>query len=692
VKGFRKLLGILALVFVLPAFVTGQPTEDIDDLTPRQLLKLGKNYEKVGDIYGAIEYYSRYYMLRMEKIEIAHRLAKLYKISRNYEKAKNYYLRIYMSDPRYIESLFYHAQMLKIQGDYDNALIYFERFKKEYRGRELKKLVVSEIQGCKDAKKLRGDSLKIDVLHMGNDINKAHIEASPILLDDNTLLYASIREDEVVYYDKTEKKPLSKFYYARKRGGEWKWQGEYTKGPFNDPQMHTGNGAFSPDGKRFYFTKCLNDWQNNIHCDIWISKKEEGKWQPAEMAAVINDPLFTNTQPTIGTESKKGKEIVYFVSDRPRGRGGKDIWYSVYDERRDRFAKPRNLGRKINTTGDEITPFYDLSSRSLYFSSNGWPGLGGVDIFFSKGELTKWDKKEPENLKYPINTSYDDLNYYQATNKVDAFFTSNRPGGAELHNPTCCDDLYQVTYKDRIIIQFTGKVFEITEADKDVNDKFSKDYINKNLLKEADISVYVKSKEFKTPQLETVVQTNEIGEYTLNIEPYKEYEITISKDGYFINKDEISTKKFDAKKRKVEKTYPLKAIPKKPIKIENIYYQYDKSDLTRKAQKAIDTTILLILRDMPDLVIEISAHTDSKGDDDYNLKLSQRRAESVVQYLITKGIDKKRLIAKGYGEAIPVAPNELNGKDNPEGRAKNRRTEFKVLGSLNKNSKYYIKN
>ncbi|MBU0763293.1 MAG: tetratricopeptide repeat protein, partial [Bacteroidetes bacterium] len=456
----RKYLLCIVVSFALIFCLYGQPTENIDELKPAQLLRFGKNYEKAGDIYGAIEFYSRYYMIKMEKIEVAHKLAKLYKEARNYEKARDYYLRCYMSDPRYIECLYYHAQMLKATGDYDKALEFFTIFKKRYRGRELKKVVDSDIAGCINAKKIKADSLNVTLTHLDETINKAHIEVSPVLMDENTLLFSALREDKVVFYEDKKDKPVRKFYIAKKDpSGKWAFRGEL-QSPVNSDRFDTGNGAFSPDGKKFFFTRCRTDWQNKVHCSVYMSEVNGNVFSEPVDVTAVNDPVYTTTQPTVGLESRHNREVLYFISDRPGGKGGYDIWYSVYNKRKETFERPRNAGIKINTEGNELAPYYDPSTRNMYFSSDGWPGLGGKDIFESTGELTKWLK--PVNAGFPVNSSYDEIYYYISKNKTDAFFTSNRPGTIPLQNPTCCDDLYNVLYEDKIILDMMGRVYEIT--------------------------------------------------------------------------------------------------------------------------------------------------------------------------------------------------------------------------------------
>ncbi|MBI4645271.1 MAG: OmpA family protein [Bacteroidia bacterium] len=578
--------------------------------------------------------------------------------------------------------------MQKILGDYDQALLNFIAFSSRYRGRELRDAVNTEILGCQEAKKLKADSMNVVITHLPDEINKGHIELSPLLKDENTLIYASLREDELKYYDDEEKKPVRKFYIAKNEEGKWVYQSEL-EGIINNEEFNTGNGAFSPDGMRFYFSRCKVNWKNKVRCEIYVSEVSDNIFSEPVKVNTINDPIYSSTQPTVGLDVKKGRDILYFASNRPRGEGGYDIWYSIYDRQSNIYSRPQNASR-LNTSGDEITPFYDLSSHKIYFSSDGWPGLGGMDIFEAIGEQSKWTT--PANIGYPVNTSFDEQYYIISKNKTDGFFTSNRPGGKPLQNPTCCDDIYSVIYKDKVILNLSGRVYGIEGDSLPENVTSSIDYIKKHLLQEAVVTLNLITKEFAEPVIISTDTTNEKGQYNFELENNRDYQLVTKKDGYFLTKINYSTRNADVTKRQISKPIGLKKISMKPIRLQNIYYQYDKWHLTDEAKETIDTTLLIILNDLPELIVEISAHTDSKGDEDYNDKLSQKRAESVVSYLIRQDIDKKRLIAKGYGEGHPIAPNEFaDGTDNPDGRTLNRRTEFRVIGSTDEKSVFYVK-
>ena len=702
----KKIIIIISLAF---SFI-GIKAQNSDKVSvpASRAKKLAKNAIRIGDIYSAIDYYKAYVDAKPMNYKAQYELAELYRRSRNYEQAKKYYKNAYEANGiKFVKALYYYALMEKMTGNYKDALDDFKKFRKKSKilkkdKRLYKKYVRNEILGCQIAKQLMDSDINVLITHLDTSINKAHIEFSPFPFKKDKFIFASLRQEKLKYYnpnDTTKPLPVRNFYIAKKYGQKWK-ELKKIDAPFNNPKNNVGNGCFSPDGTKFYYTKTIKNWRNEMISQIYVSKYENGKWSEGEpLPEPVNNPLYTTTQPSVGLESKHGYEVLYFVSDRLGTKGGLDIWYTVFNTRKNKFTKPKTVGSKINTVSDEMTPYYDMDTRTLYFSSNGHPGLGGLDIFKTTGELRKWEV--PKNIGYPINTSTDDLYFTIGKNREEGFFTSNRKGGVVLKNPTCCDDIYSYQWTKYIHVAIKGITFakekiKYLDSIKTIIDSVTVKYDTltreKNITKELNgtkISLFIKT---KTDSLYEYLfaksfTTSEKGKYFLNLEQGRDYKIVAEKDGYFNGQYIFSTKSVQ-KSDTLIKDIELKKIPMKAIVLNNIYYEFDKSELTNDAKLTIDTTIYKILSENEKLIVEISSHTDNKGNDKYNLKLSQKRAESVVDYLISKGIDKKRLIAKGYGETKPIAPNtNPDGSDNPEGRQANRRTEFKVIGSSDQFSK-----
>jgi outer membrane protein OmpA-like peptidoglycan-associated protein len=370
--------------------------------------------------------------------------------------------------------------------------------------------------------------------------------------------------------------------------------------------------------------------------------------------------------PAVTTDPKKGNDIIYFVSNNKEGKGGMDIWYTVYDKKTKTYKEPKNLGNKVNTSQDEISPFFDNDTRSLYFSSDGWGGLGGFDVYKATGDGKKWLSNE--NIGQPVNSGADEIYYTISPNREEGFFISNRKGGNALKNRACCDDIYSYKHSQYIKISLDGYVYEKARPEIPIE--------------EAAVELYILDKKTKEKALIKTMYTDRSGNYKTPLEAGQEYFIIIKKKDWLGTSTDVSTMGITTS-QVIKRVSYLDKEPKEPIHIPNIQYEFDKAVILEQSKVAIDTTVLALMIANPELIVEIQSHTDSKGGDVYNMKLSQKRAESVVNYLTSKGISPKRLVAKGYGESKPVAPNENpDGSDNPEGRAKNRRTDFKIIGKL----------
>lgn len=634
-----------------------------------------------GDYYSSLEYAKKYLQKRPNNISVLYTLAEAYRNSRDYSNAEITYQRVVeKNNSNYVKAFYYLAQMQIYNGKYEVAKTNLEIFKKGYDGKDksdYRRYYKYLLATCEAAPTILEDTLELLITHVDTSINKAHVELSPLPLNTNEFIYSSLRSDTIVYKntrDTVKKMQVRKFYLAEKKDSNWVFKGEYNA-PFNSEDSENGNGCFNLDSSKFYFTRCEKNWKDVIICSLYMSIKIDGEWSaPIILPETVNDPDYHTTQPTVGWNSDKEMEVLYFVSNREGGRGGRDIWYSEFDADKDEFRKAKNAGSKINTSMDEMTPYYDMDSRSMYFSSEGWPGLGGFDVFESTGELRNWS--EPTNLGYPLNTSVDELYYVLFPNKQEGFIVSNRKGGVALKNETCCDDIYHFKEQHFIYLAISGTVYEALTPE---NSSMEKDTLVP--VKNVEVGLYLESDSLEPILIKKFV-TGKDGKYLLPLQKDKEYTIRLTDTSHYASQKLISTIGI-TESDTIIKNFNLTPFSDKPIVIKNIYYPYDKAYLTDKSLITIDTTLLEILNNNPDLIIEIGSHTDSKGSDKYNEELSQRRAQSVVDYLLEKGIDRERLKAKGYGETVPIEPNtNEDGTDNVEGRAKNRRTEFKVIGKI----------
>ena len=693
----KKIVFLVAVSLSL--FTNAQVDEKIYNSKAKVVRKAGDKAFNNGDFFGATAYYQKFliendtliqkhgiFVGRFQSLHVKYqyRLAESYRLSRDYMKSEKFYMLVFQAKPnKYPKSQFYLAQMQMMNGKYEKAKENFLQFKKAYKDASdssyFRKMVKLYIASCEAAPTILKDTLDIRIHHPDTSVNKSHVEMSPIPLSDSTLLYASLRSDTVVYINKDDSLstvPHRKFYIAKKENDStWVMQDEYAEGWFNAKGTENGNGCFNQDSSIFYFSRGIRNARGQLIFHLYYANREDGEtWsEPIKMNDEINVKNFHSTQPSMGYHFKKQVPLLYFVSNRVQGsRGGWDIWFSEFDAKKNQWKSPKNGGSKINTTLNEMSPRYNIDNKTMYFSSEGWPGLGGFDIFKTIGELKDWS--QPKNIGYPINTGVDEL-YFSKEKEGDAgYFVSNRKGSVSLKNPTCCDDIYYYKENDFIHLGVKGKTYEVQELKK-VEDTLITSSITLSLV------LLYDSLEGEEIVIKTILPEAN-GDYFFDLEKGKEYTLKANAENFFMQTFDISTKNA-AESDTIEKDFFMKRFSIKPIVVKNIYYQYDKFTLLDSSKSVIDTTMYKILIENPDIKIEIGSHTDSRGSDAYNQRLSQQRAQSVVDYLVKKGIPRKRLVARGYGESKPIAPNDnKDGSDNPEGRQMNRRTEFKVIGTI----------
>lgn len=643
-----------------------------DDDRLNQVRGLAKNALRLGDTYTALFYYDEWVRRKPDNVEALYQLAQLYEATRNYPMADTTYYRVAKAQPeRYPDVYLRRAQMQMAQAKYVEAkksLDQFKRYGKQLKDKWLLKQANELYKGC-DLAIDRLDSLPNALTTLlDTSINWAHIEFSPVAWSDSVLIFGSLRENAVNFYDASDldsaRVPTRKLHKAVYSKGKWIYTGPFD-GPWNAANGHVGGAAFSPDKSRLYYTVCNPDWKGRMICRIWVSELKNGSWTDGtDLGDAVNSRGYTSTQPTVGRATKTNSDVVYFASDRPGGKGQLDIWFTEYNARKKEYREAKNAGAAINTAGIEMTPFYDLTSHTIYFSTNARPTFGGLDIYSIEGERSKWSKDSIQHLGKDLNSPADDIWFSVSPNRKGGFLVSNRTGGVALLHATCCDDIYSYTFEKPVQTQ---AVVRVTDCNK--------------CLDGAIVSLYMVDVETND---EFLVQRDSLSGCLANypLVPNRNYKLVAESTGFF-----NSSIEFNTKNARLNDTIPvnpcLRVVPTEPIRLDGIRYDFDSAELNAEAKLAIDTGLLPILKRNSDLIIELSSHTDSRGKDDYNLKLSGRRAESVVKYCIAQGIDKRRLVAKGYGETKPIAPNEHpDGSDNPEGRALNRRTEFKIIGRL----------
>ncbi|HPG10908.1 MAG TPA: OmpA family protein [Chitinophagaceae bacterium] len=469
-------------------------------------------------------------------------------------------------------------------------------------------------------------------VNLGSNINSHESEYFPSLTIDGKELVFTRRINNF----------NEDFYYSKKEDSNWS-ASVAMPGNVNTAQ-NEGAQNISQDGEWLVFTGC-NRRDGYGSCDIYISYNTPQGWSEAfNMGSKINSDQW-ESQPCLSPD----KRDLYFASSRPGGYGGIDIYVS-HLQPNGRWSEPENLGPDINTSANESCPFIHADNQTLYFTSAGLPGYGGNDLFYTrKGPGGAWSV--PVNLGYPINTINDEGTIFITADGTTAYYASDRSdskGGLDIYSFELRDDIRP--YKT---LWVKGQVFD-------------------NKTKKG-LPSSVELIDMATKKPITKVQTDETGNYFLTLPIGKDYVFNVNRRGYLFYSDN-----FLMKDRTPDSTYQ-KNIPLQPIEmnasiiLKNVFFDVNSFELKPESEAELDKLVQL-LQENPQLKVEIGGHTDNVGKPSDNLTLSNNRAKAVVDYLLKNNIPANQLTAKGYGETKPVADNNIE-----EGRAKNRRTEMKVL-------------
>jgi outer membrane protein OmpA-like peptidoglycan-associated protein len=589
-------------------------------------------------------------------------IAESYRLSNRLKEAEPYYAK---AGGRGIDKdsiMFYRAQSLEVNGQYDAARKLLERVAAEATTDKLKERAQAEIAGLDHLKSLNEKPSYYRVKNL-EQVNSPASEFSPVHLNDE-LYFTSSRGNGKIY--EAEGKPYTDIYKVASRGAivDLATMAPLPEG-INTENINDGCVTFTPDGKTMVFAKGNSGKRNgSSDVDLYLSRFRNGSWtEPIPLN--INDPEAWDSSPAFSQDGR----TLYFASNRKgRGRamvgyGGTDIYAAQMDSR-GRFSKIRNLGSQVNTSGDELFP-YIADDAKFYFASDGHPGYGGLDLFVVKRIA---GKTVVENLGQPVNSTGDDFGIFLF--RADrGFFTSNREGGKGD------DDIYTFVNEDPDLKVVNYYLQGIT---------YTPDSAGLRVLPNTRVSLLDGNGELMQDYV-----TGTDGKFLFRVYENEEYELVGETDGYLVKRQPYTTKgrAVDPKTLTqlvtnvtMDTTLVLERMTKDKIFVlENIYYELDKADIRPDAAKELDKLVQILI-DNPEIKIELSSHTDSIATVEYNMDLSQRRAESAVNYIIQRGIAPDRLVAKGYGELRPVARNtHPDGTDNPEGRQRNRRTEFKIL-------------
>ena len=441
--------------------------------SPNAFLEAAKYWEKEGDRQSAVYFYREYIAANtVTEIGIYYKCGMLLKDIFHYSDAEFYLKKVVNSDSlfAYPDALFWLGMVQKNKGNYQDAQKSFQRYQTEYASDKnliLQKRVITELNSFELITKMLADTLPVEIKQVSDLVNTKYSDYNGVQFNDEALYFSSIRQ---ISSGETNS-VLEDFYMSMIFTAPYTVNGIVKTTPLppiiNNPKYHNGNFCFNNDKTKLYFTRCPISTKKEKHCAIWVADFTNEKWgNPRKLDKIINQWGSNSSQPCFAYTNDY--QILFFVSDRKGGFGGMDIWYSLIQD--NDFTEPVNLGNIINTAGDEITPFYHEKTQTLYFSSDWHEGLGGFDIFKSKGALGSWEK--PVNMGYPINSSANDM--YFTVNEVDndGFLTSNRLGSYYVTDETCCNDIYEYRWlgKPVNIHRDTLLVKNISHISKSIND------------------------------------------------------------------------------------------------------------------------------------------------------------------------------------------------------------------------------
>jgi outer membrane protein OmpA-like peptidoglycan-associated protein len=623
-------------------------------------MKKGDKKLKYGEFEYSIDYYQKALKHNYKVEEANFKIGEAYRQSNRIKEAEQFYE--YAAEQKYEgeEANYYYALALKSNEKYDEARQALQDYLTNAQDEEIIKLAQIEVDNLIKLSEIRNKTTYYRIKNL-DLINSPAADYSPVYLN-GELYFTSARYGGKVY--KATGTSFTNLYKVKTQGARVDSTTITSLGDeINSANTNDGCVAFSPDEQTMVFAKGNSGRKKGAEdVDLYISRFRRGGWSTPELMR-INDGKAWDSTPAF---SKDGRTL-YFSSNRRGSIGGTDL-YAATKNRRGRWSNVRNLGPIINTPGNEMFP-YQATDGSIYFSSSGHPGLGGLDILVAKRE---GGKMIVENVGEPINSSSDDFGMFLYT-PDKGFFTSNREGGLGD------DDIYTFINNDpnlKIVNYYlTGVTYTIDDEG------------NEKILPSTSVLLYGADNELMNEAL-----TGRDGKFLFRVYPEEDYLLLGEKPDYFTSRASFSTigktiPKEQLNKLETNKVFETKIVLDQilldsAIVLDNIYYDLDQDYIRADAALELDKLVTL-LEDNPEIKIELSSHTDSRQTAAYNDDLSKRRAQSAVNYIVSKGVEENRLIARGYGESqLLISDEEIEKLPTEEAQEqahqRNRRTEFKV--------------
>lgn len=645
-------------------------------------IKIGDQYFNMGfGYYGlALTNYMKAYAFNPNNALLNYKIGECYLAGDEKQKSIRFYQKAIKLNYKISPDIHYKlGRSYHLNYRFDDAITEYETYRKNLSPDDLRSindLINKSIAECNTAKLLVKDSVRVFIDNV-EELNSEFPEYGAIITaDESTVIFTSRRPGS--FGDKVDQYNLyyEDVYVSNRINGVW--QKPRNIGEPINTKDHDAAMGISPDGQKLFL------YYGKSGGDIMVSTRKGDSWsKPEVLAKTINSPHGNENSASFSFDNR----TIYFTSDntdKVDNHGLHDIFKVTLDTK-GKWGKPVNLGPIVNSPYDEADVFMHPDGRTLYFSSNGHNTMGGYDIFKTTlNDDGTWSK--PENLGYPINTPQDDRFFVVAGSGRRAYYSSAKEGGKGKH------DIYMITFlgpekqlinssEDNLIASQVGAVKEKPVFDEIVEIRTSRLTIVKGTVYDgfSDPSIALEANveiaDNQTGELISTIQTNSTsGQFLLTLPSGRDYGVAVKKEGYLFHSENFNIPQTSEYQEILLEIKLLKLEKDSKIVLKNVFYETASANLDPKSYKELDE-LIKIMKDHPNLKIEISGHTDNEGSRATNLSLSERRGQSVVNYL-SKDIAVNRMVAKGYAFDEPIADNKT-----AEGRALNRRVEFKILSN-----------
>lgn len=587
--------------------------------------------------------------------EAVYQLAESYRMINDYQKAEKYYKEaVGFSGKAYPDAQYWYAVTLRANQRYAEALVQITAFLEKHT--QMDDLLIGADRELEDLKFIQQQSERINDQFVLKEMKgKDPVSGYALTQRADGFVFTAITEESE---NSGEKRYLNTLFESMNQDNPL-----VNADPIDfasEVGIHEGMASFSHDGKTMFFTRWTK--KNNLtRSAIYISRWGTKGWSLAVKASdPINEEGYNSAQPCLTADGR----YLIFSSDRPGGSGGYDLWASLLDTGMEPI-QIRNLGNVINSAGDEEAPYLHDKTRTLVFSSNGRVGMGGFDIYYAKGNfgLNAWEK--PENAGAPLNSSKDDL-YYIGTDEDDPW---NTGWISSDRSSECCLALFSVVENNAQYL--FGNIVDCKNGQA----------LSNTLLTVTDLR--------HPDRILGKFKSDTIGHYKIELHNSGHFKVSATLAGYNPTQKDYNLKTHPGKDSLMNESICLQKIAYPEKEVEQLLksltrssrvgnFAYKKAKLSDSAHDNLDS-LAVILKNNPDMVIQVLGYTDGIGGVKYNLALAQRRVNSCIRYLLKKGVSSRQLEGKAMGKCCPIAPETIDGKDNPAGREINRRVEYKVL-------------